>query len=289
IVPQKTIKKNKLSVVSLNSNLKNEVVLSGVMTGTSKVFHLNKSGDLLLTTSKTHGGGVIVIFKDFINNWWKYNLTLITVPIDDKLSDNRINITPMGITIHEIVNGDDKLFFYPTPLKNGGFILHNPLYTNSFPSSYSHELFDLVEAYRNPTYSYLQNSIINRYIHTVSEHNGKDGVAQMSLPIYAYSTCRFWPKESVAVGDTINLSNYEHIEFSFNSFSKDVCREQNSDIYKIFFKIVALNNSIVVSENMFTQKNFLEHNTFFSVTGIDESLYEKHIIFITLKAIPPQK
>ncbi|EFJ0592743.1 DUF3491 domain-containing protein, partial [Escherichia coli] len=157
IVPQKTIKKNKLSVVSLNSNLKNEVVLSGVMTGTSKVFHLNKSGDLLLTTSKTHGGGVIVIFKDFINNWWKYNLTLITVPIDDKLSDNRINITPMGITIHEIVNGDDKLFFYPTPLKNGGFILHNPLYTNSFPSSYSHELFDLVEAYRNPTYSYLQN------------------------------------------------------------------------------------------------------------------------------------
>ncbi|EOM2710321.1 TPA: hypothetical protein ACWREC_005305, partial [Escherichia coli] len=70
---------------------------------------------------------------------------------------------------------------------------------------------------------------------------------------------------------------------------KDVCREQNSDIYKIFFKIVALNNSIVVSENMFTQKNFLEHNTFFSVTGIDESLYEKHIIFITLKAIPPQK
>ncbi|EIB9193478.1 DUF3491 domain-containing protein, partial [Escherichia coli] len=146
IVPQKTIKKNKLSVVSLNSNLKNEVVLSGVMTGTSKVFHLNKSGDLLLTTSKTHGGGVIVIFKDFINNWWKYNLTLITVPIDDKLSDNRINITPMGITIHEIVNGDDKLFFYPTPLKNGGFILHNPLYTNSFPSSYSHELFDLVEA-----------------------------------------------------------------------------------------------------------------------------------------------
>ncbi|EEX0714814.1 DUF3491 domain-containing protein, partial [Escherichia coli] len=143
IVPQKTIKKNKLSVVSLNSNLKNEVVLSGVMTGTSKVFHLNKSGDLLLTTSKTHGGGVIVIFKDFINNWWKYNLTLITVPIDDKLSDNRINITPMGITIHEIVNGDDKLFFYPTPLKNGGFILHNPLYTNSFPSSYSHELFDL--------------------------------------------------------------------------------------------------------------------------------------------------
>ncbi|EFL2724432.1 DUF3491 domain-containing protein, partial [Escherichia coli] len=154
IVPQKTIKKNKLSVVSLNSNLKNEVVLSGVMTGTSKVFHLNKSGDLLLTTSKTHGGGVIVIFKDFINNWWKYNLTLITVPIDDKLSDNRINITPMGITIHEIVNGDDKLFFYPTPLKNGGFILHNPLYTNSFPSSYSHELFDLVEAYRNPTYSY---------------------------------------------------------------------------------------------------------------------------------------
>ncbi|EEZ8987333.1 toxin B, partial [Escherichia coli] len=87
IVPQKTIKKNKLSVVSLNSNLKNEVVLSGVMTGTSKVFHLNKSGDLLLTTSKTHGGGVIVIFKDFINNWWKYNLTLITVPIDDKLSD----------------------------------------------------------------------------------------------------------------------------------------------------------------------------------------------------------
>ncbi|EHW81439.1 toxin B domain protein [Escherichia coli DEC10B] len=111
IVPQKTIKKNKLSVVSLNSNLKNEVVLSGVMTGTSKVFHLNKSGDLLLTTSKTHGGGVIVIFKDFINNWWKYNLTLITVPIDDKLSDNRINITPMGITIHEIVNGDDKLFF----------------------------------------------------------------------------------------------------------------------------------------------------------------------------------
>ncbi|EFD1491168.1 DUF3491 domain-containing protein, partial [Escherichia coli] len=147
IVPQKTIKKNKLSVVSLNSNLKNEVVLSGVMTGTSKVFHLNKSGDLLLTTSKTHGGGVIVIFKDFINNWWKYNLTLITVPIDDKLSDNRINITPMGITIHEIVNGDDKLFFYPTPLKNGGFILHNPLYTNSFPSSYSHELFDLVEAY----------------------------------------------------------------------------------------------------------------------------------------------
>ncbi|EEW6077728.1 DUF3491 domain-containing protein, partial [Escherichia coli] len=151
IVPQKTIKKNKLSVVSLNSNLKNEVVLSGVMTGTSKVFHLNKSGDLLLTTSKTHGGGVIVIFKDFINNWWKYNLTLITVPIDDKLSDNRINITPMGITIHEIVNGDDKLFFYPTPLKNGGFILHNPLYTNSFPSSYSHELFDLVEAYRNPT------------------------------------------------------------------------------------------------------------------------------------------
>ncbi|EHW08170.1 hypothetical protein ECDEC8C_6267 [Escherichia coli DEC8C] len=254
IVPQKTIKKNKLSVVSLNSNLKNEVVLSGVMTGTSKVFHLNKSGDLLLTTSKTHGGGVIVIFKDFINNWWKYNLTLITVPIDDKLSDNRINITPMGITIHEIVNGDDKLFFYPTPLKNGGFILHNPLYTNSFPSSYSHELFDLVEAYRNPTYSYLQNSIINRYIHTVSEHNGKDGVAQMSLPIYAYSTCRFWPKESVAVGDTINLSNYEHIEFSFNSFSKDVCREQNSDIYKIFFKIVALNNSIVVSENMFTQK-----------------------------------
>ncbi|EFJ6037401.1 DUF3491 domain-containing protein, partial [Escherichia coli] len=173
IVPQKTIKKNKLSVVSLNSNLKNEVVLSGVMTGTSKVFHLNKSGDLLLTTSKTHGGGVIVIFKDFINNWWKYNLTLITVPIDDKLSDNRINITPMGITIHEIVNGDDKLFFYPTPLKNGGFILHNPLYTNSFPSSYSHELFDLVEAYRNPTYSYLQNSIINRYIHTVSEHNGK--------------------------------------------------------------------------------------------------------------------
>ncbi|EFE9698462.1 DUF3491 domain-containing protein, partial [Escherichia coli] len=217
IVPQKTIKKNKLSVVSLNSNLKNEVVLSGVMTGTSKVFHLNKSGDLLLTTSKTHGGGVIVIFKDFINNWWKYNLTLITVPIDDKLSDNRINITPMGITIHEIVNGDDKLFFYPTPLKNGGFILHNPLYTNSFPSSYSHELFDLVEAYRNPTYSYLQNSIINRYIHTVSEHNGKDGVAQMSLPIYAYSTCRFWPKESVAVGDTINLSNYEHIEFSFNS------------------------------------------------------------------------
>ncbi|WP_136150447.1 DUF3491 domain-containing protein, partial [Escherichia coli] len=138
IVPQKTIKKNKLSVVSLNSNLKNEVVLSGVMTGPSKVFHLNKSGDLLLTTSKTHGGGVIVIFKDFINNWWKYNLTLITVPIDDKLSDNRINITPMGITIHEIVNGDDKLFFYPTPLKNGGFILHNPLYTNSFPSSYSH-------------------------------------------------------------------------------------------------------------------------------------------------------
>ncbi|MCM4952663.1 hypothetical protein MMN79_29390, partial [Escherichia coli] len=99
-------------------------------------------------------------------------------------------------------------------------ILHNPLYSNSFPSLYSHELFDLIEAYRNPTYSYLQNNIINRYIHTVSEHNGKDGVAQMSLPIYAYSTCRFWPKESVAVGDTINLSNYEHIEFSFNSFSK---------------------------------------------------------------------
>ncbi len=55
-------------------------------------------------------------------------------------------------------------FFYPTPLKNGSFILHNPLYSNSFPSLYSHELFDLIEAYRNPTYSYLQNNIINRYI-----------------------------------------------------------------------------------------------------------------------------
>ncbi|EOL1142661.1 toxin B, partial [Escherichia coli] len=86
IVPQKTTKKNKLSIVSLNSNIKNDIVLSGVMTGTSKIFHLNNSGDLLLTTSKTHGGGVVVIFKDFINNWWKYNLTLITVPIDNKLS-----------------------------------------------------------------------------------------------------------------------------------------------------------------------------------------------------------
>ncbi|WP_435653477.1 hypothetical protein, partial [Escherichia coli] len=56
-----------------------------------------------------------------------------------------------------------------------------------------------------------------------------------------------------------------------------------------FFRIASLNNSIVVSENMLTQKNFLEHNTFFSVTGIDESLYEKYIIFITLKAIPPLK
>ncbi|HBD8193068.1 TPA: hypothetical protein KK877_005281, partial [Escherichia coli] len=116
--------------------------------------HLNNSGDLLLTTSKTHGGGVVVIFKDFINNWWKYNLTLITVPIDNKLSDNRINITPMGIKIQETVSGNDRLFFYPTPLKNGCFILHNPLYSNSFPSLYSHELFDLIEAYRNPTYSY---------------------------------------------------------------------------------------------------------------------------------------
>uniref|UniRef100_UPI00197A7C0B hypothetical protein n=1 Tax=Escherichia coli TaxID=562 RepID=UPI00197A7C0B len=60
-------------------------------------------------------------------------------------------------------------------------------------------------------------------------------------------------------------------------------------INKKFFKIVDLSESIVVSENIVTQKNFLEHNTFFSVTGIDESLYEKHIIFITLKAIPPQK
>ncbi|EOA7106433.1 hypothetical protein ACH18W_004873, partial [Escherichia coli] len=119
--------------------------------------------------------------------------------------------------------------------------------------------------------------------------NGKDGVAQMSLPIYAYSTCRFWTKESVAVGDIINLSNYENIEFSFNSFSKDVYREQNSDIYKIFFKIASLNNSVVVSENIRIQKNFLEHNTFFSITGIDESLYEKYIIFITLKAIAPHK
>ncbi|EER8448506.1 DUF3491 domain-containing protein, partial [Escherichia coli] len=53
IVPQKTTKKNKLSIVSLNSNIKNDIVLSGVMTGTSKIFHLNNSGDLLLTTSKT--------------------------------------------------------------------------------------------------------------------------------------------------------------------------------------------------------------------------------------------
>ncbi len=111
IVPQKTTKKNKLSIVSLNSNIKNDIVLSGVMTGTSKIFHLNNSGDLLLTTSKTHGGGVVVIFKDFINNWWKYNLTLITVPIDNKLSDNRINITPMGIKIQETVSGNDRLFF----------------------------------------------------------------------------------------------------------------------------------------------------------------------------------
>ncbi|ENI7034500.1 DUF3491 domain-containing protein, partial [Escherichia coli] len=289
IVPQKTTKKNKLSIVSLNSNIKNDIVLSGVMTGTSKIFHLNNSGDLLLTTSKTHGGGVVVIFKDFINNWWKYNLTLITVPIDNKLSDNRINITPMGIKIQETVSGNDRLFFYPTPLKNGSFILHNPLYSNSFPSLYSHELFDLIEAYRNPTYSYLQNNIINRYIHTVSEYTGKDGIANMSLSIYAYSTCRFWSKESVAVGDTIKLSNYEHIEFSFNSFSKDYFREQNSDIYKIFFKIASSSNSVVVDKNTLTQKNFLENNTFFSITGIDESLYEKHIIFITLKVIVPSK
>ncbi|STH53449.1 glycosyltransferase sugar-binding region containing DXD motif family protein [Escherichia coli] len=289
IVPQKTTKKNKLSIVSLNSNIKNDIVLSGVMTGTSKIFHLNNSGDLLLTTSKTHGGGVVVIFKDFINNWWKYNLTLITVPIDNKLSDNRINITPMGIKIQETVNGNDRLFFYPTPLKNGSFILHNPLYSNSFPSLYSHELFDLIEAYRNPTYSYLQNNIINRYIHTVSEYTGKDGVANMSLSIYAYSTCRFWSKESVAVGDTIKLSNYEHVEFSFNSFSKDYFREQNSDIYKIFFKIASSSNSVVVDKNTLTQKNLLENNTFFSITGIDESLYEKHIIFITLKVIVPSK
>ncbi|EOR5212438.1 toxin B, partial [Escherichia coli] len=289
IVPQKTTKKNKLSIVSLNSNIKNDIVLSGVMTGTSKIFHLNNSGDLLLTTSKTHGGGVVVIFKDFINNWWKYNLTLITVPIDNKLSDNRINITPMGIKIQETVSGNDRLFFYPTPLKNGCFILHNPLYSNSFPSLYSHELFDLIEAYRNPTYSYLQNNIINRYIHTVSEYAGKDGIANMSLSIYAYSTCRFWSKESVAVGDTIKLSNYEHIEFSFNSFSKDYFREQNSDIYKIFFKIASSSNSVVVDKNTLTQKNFLENNTFFSITGIDESLYEKHIIFITLKVIVPSK
>ncbi|WP_080852330.1 toxin B, partial [Escherichia coli] len=73
------------------------------------------------------------------------------------------------------------------------------------------------------------------------------------------------------------------------SFSKDVYREQNSDIYKIFFKIASLNNSVVVSENIRIQKNFLEHNTFFSITGIDESLYEKYIIFITLKAIAPHK
>ena len=83
----------------------------------------------------------------------------------------------------------------------------------------------MIEVYRNPTYSYLQNNIINRYIHTVSEYTGKDGIANMSLSIYAYSPCRFWSKESVAVGDTIKLSNYEHIEFSFNSFSKDYFRE----------------------------------------------------------------
>ncbi|HHX7997785.1 TPA: hypothetical protein ACVNQV_004730, partial [Escherichia coli] len=51
----------------------------------------------------------------------------------------------------------------------------------------------------------------------------------------------------------------------------------------------SLNNSVVVSENIRIQKNFLEHNTFFSITGIDESLYEKYIIFITLKAIAPHK
>ncbi|EGS3825096.1 hypothetical protein I8N51_005339, partial [Escherichia coli] len=125
----------------------------------------------------------------------------------------------------------------------------------------------MIEAYRNPTYSYLQNNIINRYIHTVSEYAGKDGIANMSLSIYAYSTCRFWSKESVAVGDTIKLSNYEHIEFSFNSFSKDYFREQNSDIYKIFFKIASSSNSVVVDKNTLTQKNFLENNTFFSITG----------------------
>ncbi len=48
----KNNKENKLSIVSLNSNIKNDIVLSGVMTGTSKIFHLNNSGDLLLTTSK---------------------------------------------------------------------------------------------------------------------------------------------------------------------------------------------------------------------------------------------
>ncbi len=77
--------------------------------------------------------------------------------------------------------------FLPYSIKNGCFILHNPLYSNSFPSLYSHELFDLIEAYRNPTYSYLQNNIINRYIHTVSEYAGKDGIANMSLSIYAYN------------------------------------------------------------------------------------------------------
>ncbi|STF64331.1 glycosyltransferase sugar-binding region containing DXD motif family protein [Escherichia coli] len=116
--------------------------------------------------------------------------------------------------------------------------MHNPLYSNSFPSLYSHELFDLIEAYRNPTYSYLQNNIINRYIHTVSEYTGKDGVANMSLSIYAYSTCRFWSKESVAVGDTIKLSNYEHVEFSFNSFSKDYFRKQIVIYIKYFLKLL---------------------------------------------------
>ncbi len=149
--------------------------------------------------------------------------------------------------------------------------MHNPLYSNSFPSLYSHELFDLIEAYRNPTYSYLQNNIINRYIHTVSEYAGKDGIANMSLSIYAYSTCRFWSKESVAVGDTIKLSNYEHIEFSFNSFSKDYFREQNSDIYKIFLKLL-LRVIRLLWIKIRSLKNFLENNTFFSITGIDESL-----------------
>ena len=289
IIPQKTRKRNELSIVSLNSNVRNDIILSGVVTGTLKVFHLNDSGDLLLTTSKTHGGGIVIIFEDFINNWWKYNITLITVPIDEKLSDNRISITPMGININETLNGKDKLFFYPTPLKTGCFILHDPFHSGSFSSLYSHELFDLVEMHRNPAYSYSRNSIVNRYIHTVSGHKKKDDITNISLSIYAFSTCSFWSKNSVEIGDIINLSDYKHVEFSFNSFNDVFFREQNSNTYKIFFKIAFLNSSIITDENMLSQKSFLGHNAFFSIIGIDESLYDKHIIFITLKAVEPPK
>ncbi|EES6429000.1 DUF3491 domain-containing protein, partial [Escherichia coli] len=256
-------------------------------------YYLTSKGDLQITynvATDTVNQAMIITLPNYRQHWDKYPLSILShIPLANNTFKNNI-LRVNGATMLErniyYKNADDDDFitsFSDTVFLSGNRMSYsNPQTSRQFNSLPEYMLWDLKQRVSGAARARAQDDWLMESALKLGEWKINQEILSFS-PGYFRAEVKTWKPGWLSAGLILQTPQYKNIDIYLTTTQNNVFTRQG-DGFQIYYRINGIAGIELKNNAPGETRCILRPGTCFEVNGVDESDYDKKIIYIILNA-----